>query len=98
MLNQLGHIRFLQNINRKTRRIVLGTKRLDELMRPLADAAGVTIAVHGTGRATADPDIVDQVLVGLLGNALKHSPAGGSTEHPSNPARSTIVRITSRSG
>ena len=49
-----------------------------ELMRPLADAAGVTIDVKGSGRATADPDVLDQVLVGLLGNALKHSPPGGS--------------------
>jgi signal transduction histidine kinase len=49
-----------------------------EIMRPLADAAGVTIDVQGTGRATADPDVLDQVLVGLLGNALKHSHSGGS--------------------
>ena len=48
-----------------------------EIMRPLADAAGVTIDVRGTGHATADPDVLDQVLVGLLGNALKHSPPGG---------------------
>jgi signal transduction histidine kinase len=49
-----------------------------EIMRPLAAAAGVTIEVRGTGRATADPDVLDQVLVGLLGNALKHSPSGGA--------------------
>ena len=46
-----------------------------ELMRPLADAGGVTIdAARDAAAAAADPDILDQVLVGLVGNALKHTP------------------------
>jgi two-component system sensor histidine kinase BaeS len=47
-------------------------------MRPLADAAGTTIDLQGGGWASADTDILDQALLGLVANALKHTPAGGS--------------------
>ena len=49
-----------------------------EIMRALADAAGVSIAAEGAACVQADPDILDQVLIGLVGNALKHSRAGDS--------------------
>jgi|tagenome__1003787_1003787.scaffolds.fasta_scaffold20989306_8 signal transduction histidine kinase/HAMP domain-containing protein len=49
-----------------------------ELMQPLAETGTVTIATEGDAPALADPDLLDQVLVGLVGNALKHTPAGGT--------------------
>ncbi len=51
---------------------------ISELMQPLAETGGVTIVGEGDALAFADPDILDQVLVGLVGNALKHTPAGGT--------------------
>ena len=47
-------------------------------MQPLAETGGVTITTPGRRSALADPDILDQVLVGLVGNALKHTPRGGT--------------------
>ena len=51
---------------------------ISDLMQPLAETGGVTIAIEGDALALADPDILDQVLVGLVGNALKHTPPGGT--------------------
>jgi signal transduction histidine kinase len=51
-----------------------------ELMRALAQSAGISIATAGTGTALADPDILDQVLIGLVGNALKYSGSGSRIE------------------
>jgi signal transduction histidine kinase/HAMP domain-containing protein len=51
-----------------------------ELMTPLARAGDVSLTARGDGGMLADPDILDQVLVGLVGNALKHTPPGGSVE------------------
>ena len=63
-----------------TQDVALGPRlaHVAEIMRPLADATGTTIDLHGAGWASADPDLLDQVLLGLVGNALKHSPAGGT--------------------
>ena len=46
-------------------------------MQPLAEAGGVTLEVEGECVAFADPDILDQVMVGLVGNAIKHTPEDG---------------------
>jgi len=47
---------------------------------PLAEAAGVTLRAHNNGIATvdADPARVEQILLILLDNALRHTSAGGS--------------------
>jgi signal transduction histidine kinase len=51
---------------------------ITELMQPLAETGAVSITSEGDAVARADPDILDQVLVGLVGNALKHTPPGGT--------------------
>jgi len=47
---------------------------------PLAEAAGVTLRARNDGIAPvdADPARVEQILLILLDNALRHTPAGGS--------------------
>ncbi|WP_219974011.1 sensor histidine kinase [Rubrobacter xylanophilus] len=53
-------------------------RRAAESMRPLADRDGVSIQVEGEGsRAYADPEWLEQALLVLLGNALRHSERGG---------------------
>ena len=48
--------------------------------RPLADAAGITLTAHYDGVVTvdADPARIEQILLILLDNAFRHTPAGGS--------------------
>lgn len=49
--------------------------------RPAADGAGVALGVEvapGIGACTLDPTQIQRVLVNLIGNALRHTPAGGS--------------------
>jgi signal transduction histidine kinase len=46
---------------------------------PRAEQIGVKIALEGeTARIDGDPDRLAQVLVNLIDNALRHTPAGGS--------------------
>ena len=49
-------------------------------MLPLANAAGLTLEAHGDGWALADRDLLEQVLIGLVGNGIKHTPSGGTIE------------------
>ena len=49
-----------------------------ERMEPLADSAGVTLAVEGRGgRVRADHEWLEQALLVLLNNAVQHSKRGG---------------------
>ena len=64
-----------------------------EVMQPLAEAARVAIDVVGDATALADPDILDQVLLGLVGNALKHTPPGGEIRLSASEL-STGLRVT----
>lgn len=45
------------------------------LMRAAAEAAGVTIRVHGEATAWGDPRVARNVILNLLSNALRHSPS-----------------------
>jgi signal transduction histidine kinase/HAMP domain-containing protein len=64
-----------------------------ELMTPLARAGSVTLTAEGDAELVADPDLLDQVLVGLVGNALQHTPPGG---HISLSASETADRVVLR--
>jgi signal transduction histidine kinase len=47
-------------------------------MTPLADAADLQISVEGSGgRVDADMEWLEQVLLALMSNAVKHSRRGG---------------------
>jgi signal transduction histidine kinase len=52
--------------------------------KPLAQSKGVDLALHGldTGDSTvdADPDRIQQVLLILIDNAIKHTPSGGRVD------------------
>ncbi len=55
--------------------------RAADRMRPHFEAADVALALDGTDGSTpvlADADRTLQVLLNLLGNALRHTPAGGT--------------------
>jgi signal transduction histidine kinase len=63
-------------------------KRACEGMAPLFTEKGVGLRVRTTEGSTAvlaDPDRVVQVLVNLLGNALRHTPPGGWVEAEAAP-------------
>jgi two-component system sensor histidine kinase ResE len=52
--------------------------RVAERMRPLADSAWLDLSVEGEGgRARADEEWLEQALLVLVSNALKHSEKGG---------------------
>jgi PAS domain S-box-containing protein len=50
-----------------------------EVMEPLAESAGLRLSIEGEGasRVRADPEWLQEVLLVLLSNALKHSSRGG---------------------
>ena len=52
-------------------------RRAASLMQSLATAGGVTIEADGTAEVLADDDVLEQVLLGLVGNAIRYSPQGG---------------------
>lgn len=47
-----------------------------ESVRPLAERSGVRLEWEGAGRARADGEWLEQALLSLLGNAIKHSGSG----------------------
>jgi signal transduction histidine kinase len=69
-----------------------------ELMTPLARDGGVSLTGRGDGDIVADPDILDQVLVGLVGNALKHTPPGGGVELTAAELGDCVVLTVADSG
>ncbi|MEZ5650443.1 MAG: ATP-binding protein [Burkholderiaceae bacterium] len=65
-------------------------------MRAIADEAGVGLRVGpiaDPGLISADPRRVTQVLVNLLGNAIKFSPVGKTVEISSRPV-GTMLRVS----
>ncbi len=67
--------------------------------QPAAEAKGITLELGvapGLPAADADPQRIEQVLVNLLSNALRHTPAGGRVEIElaPEPAGRLSVRIT----
>ena len=54
------------------------SSRVVERMRPLADSAWLGLSVEGSGgRARADEEWLEQALLVLVSNAIKHSEKGG---------------------
>ena len=54
------------------------TRRVAERMRPLAQSAGLELSVEGRGTGVlADEEWLEQALLALVSNAVKHSGRGG---------------------
>jgi two-component system, OmpR family, sensor histidine kinase CiaH len=66
-------------------------------MRPLARDEGVQMALHADAEPAtveADPDRLQQVLLILIDNAIKHTPAGGSIDvRVGRHGQSAIVEV-----
>lgn len=75
--------------------------KVQERLRPVADEKGIEVAaaVDQGLRAIADPDRLEQILLNLLDNAIRHTPAGGKVRVSAaraNPA--TVVVLVDDSG
>jgi signal transduction histidine kinase len=58
--------------------LIAVASRVAERMRPLADSSWLDLSVEGGGgRARADEEWLEQALLVLVSNALKHSEKGG---------------------
>jgi two-component system phosphate regulon sensor histidine kinase PhoR len=70
-------------------------QRVAGLMLPLAHAAGLSLEAQGAGVADADRDLLQQVLIGLVGNGVKHTPSGGAIElHVEAGAAEVTIEVT----
>jgi two-component system OmpR family sensor kinase/two-component system sensor histidine kinase BaeS len=85
-LSESGALR----LQRESTDIVALAREAVRTLEPAASASGITIGVDGVDAATAEVDSVRirEVLINLLSNALRHTPAGGSV----------TVRIATDSG
>lgn len=64
--------------------------RVAERMGPLADSSWLELSVGGEGRARADEEWLEQALLVLVSNALKHSEKGGRVRLRAEGARITV--------
>lgn len=77
-------------------------ERMAALFAPVMSARNVTLRVHRPEQdvlVSADPDRLQQILHNLLGNALRHTPAGGTIElsaEPGEDATGPFVRFAVR--
>jgi signal transduction histidine kinase len=66
-------------------------QRVEQLMAPLAASSGVRLETVAAGTAVADRDLLEQVLIGLVGNSLKHCGAGDVVTLGARPAGDRCV-------
>ena len=74
-------------------------ERITAAFQPAAEAKSISLEVDARADlspADVDPQRIEQVLVNLLSNALRHTPAGGaiSIELASSNARQLGIRVT----
>jgi len=70
-------------------------------LRPQAEAKGLSLTATlpaENPEVCADPDRVVQILVNLLGNAIRYTPEGGAVEVTVNPARQSVDVVVSDTG
>ena len=71
-------------------------QHMTERFRSLAEAQSVTLKVEvptTTLQVHADPDRLQQILHNLLGNALRHTPRGGSIRLSAEPTADHLIRF-----
>ena len=74
------------NIHRQTVEIEPLLARVIQIARPLQDGDGATILAHCHQKTIeADPDLLERILINLLGNALKFTPHDGQIELSAEP-------------
>src|SRR5215203_6209386 len=66
-------------------------QQVTELMEPLAESGGIRILTEGEGSCVrADPEWLQEVLMVLLSNAIKHSNRGGDIKLRTKPGVITV--------
>ena len=68
------------------------------LMQSLATTGDVTIEAEGGGAVLADDDVLEQVLLGLVGNAIQHAPRGGTIRLTAASERGRVAISVSDTG
>jgi two-component system phosphate regulon sensor histidine kinase PhoR len=97
MVRELGELSRIESgespLIKKPFDVAAFIERVVERLRPQADRAGLTLSIDaapGLKPIPADADRIEQVLVNLIHNAIKFTPAGGKITVSAVPSRGGV--------